>query len=263
MDKGTVLLVDDEPIVLQLHAAAVRHFGFHALIAESAEEGLKIAREQTPSLVISDVQMPGDGGFDFIQALVQQKLKTMPAIYLTGYDDIDIIRGGLRAGGDDFITKGISAEGLRRRIAFWMVSGFSELPAELRRRALITANAVNGDGFHGIANHFSRENDLVRRVAEQIRAELDEVPADYGKRLIERVSFMARLAKLQIEESRDFADFVRFPENLFEVVRLLDLEWVDGMASLFKHFDEWAEDERFGAAGVSQLKETVNLNWYD
>jgi len=263
MKDGTVLLVDDEPVVLQVQAAAVRHFGFEAIIAETAEEATMLVRAHRPSLIISDIQMPGEGGFDFLEGLEKSGLKNMPAIYLTGYDDIDIVRGGLRAGGDDFIIKGGPAAGLRHRVAFWMSSGFKELPSDLRRRALQAANNTRGDNFGGVEQNFAGGNLLVQAVIQKILAELTGLPGAYGERLVERVCFMARVSNLIIQESDAFGDFVRFPEHIDAVVRQLDVSWGKDMAPLFKRFDDWACDIRFVLAGVEPLKAFDQYDWFD
>jgi DNA-binding response OmpR family regulator len=138
MKNGPVLLVDDEPVVLKINAAAVRHFGFDAITADTVEDGLEIVRAYKPALIISDVQMPGMGGFDFAESMERQGMKLMPIIYMTGYNDLEVFRGGLRVGGDDFVAKGSPIEVLRRRVAFWMTTGFPALPKDLRRRALHT-----------------------------------------------------------------------------------------------------------------------------
>ena len=263
MKGGTVLLVDDEPVVLQMQAAAVRHFGFEAIIAETAEEAAGLVRAHRPSLVISDVQMPGEGGFDLIEGLEKTGLKSMPVIYLTGYDDIEIVRGGLRAGGDDFVIKGGPASGLRHRVAFWMTSGFTELPTDLRRRALQAANATKGDEFIGVEQNFAGGTRLVEAAINAISAELAELPKDFGGRLVERVSFMGRLSNLIIQDSQSFGDFVRFPEYIDAVVRKLDVAWAKDMWPLFHRFDDWACDARFVLAGVETLKPFSEYEWFD
>lgn len=262
MRKGPVLLVDDEPVVLQVHAAAVRQFGFDAVLADTAEQALEIARDRKPALVISDVQMPGEGGFDFIEALNKQALKTMPAIYLTGYNDIDIIRGGLRAGGDDFIIKGGSVDILRRRVAFWMASGFNELPRDLRRRALGKANAVKGDTFTGIKEHFDTETGVLVRARDRIVAELAMVPEGYGERLVERICLLGRLSNILISESTVFGDFVRFPDHMDQIIRHLNVSWAKDMWPMFARFEEWACDARFVQSGVEPLKPFVDYSWF-
>ena len=262
MKGGTILLVDDEPVVLHVHAAAVKHFGFEALITDNAHDAIKIVRSHRPDLIISDIQMPGEGGFDFIEGLERRGLKNMPAIYLTGYDDIDVVRGGLRAGGDDFIIKGGPVEGLRHRIAFWMVSGFRELPSDLRTRALQAANSIKGDSFGGVESNFIGAPKLVTSVAKKISAELETLPAHYGKRKVDRICFMGRLSNLVINESDAFGDYVRFPEHMDAIVRQLDLPWTKDMSVFFKRFDAWSCDTRFVLAGVEPLKPFNKYEWY-
>jgi len=262
MQNGTVLLVDDEPVVLQVNAAAVRHFGFEAIIAENVEEATGLVRANRPSLIISDIQMPGEGGFDFIEGLERAGLKTMPAIYLTGYDDIDIVRGGLRAGGDDFIIKGGPVEALRHRIAFWMASGFRELPSEVRRRALQSANRTKGDNFCGVEATFAGASVLVQSVKQKLSAELVNVPEDYGSRLVDRICFMGRLSNLVIQESSAFGDLIRFPEHIDAVVRQLEVAWAKDMWALFNRFEDWSCDTRFVLAGVEELQSFGDYSWF-
>jgi CheY-like chemotaxis protein len=262
MDNGLVLLVDDEPVVLRLQAAAVRQFGFETLIAETVEEALMITRKYRPSLVISDVQMPGEGGFDFVDSLEKQGLKNMPVIYLTGYDDIETIRGGLRAGGDDFVIKGGSVERLRKRIAFWMASGFLELPSDLRRRALVAANAVRGDAFSDVENHLHFNQGLVERVVAEIQHELAGLPTDFGDRLVERVCAMGRMSKLIIDASEGFGDFVRFPDYFIAVANNSRSGWGRELWPLLKRFEDWSCDTRFVLAGVEPLKLIQDYEWF-
>lgn len=262
MRTGPILLVDDEPVVLQVHAAAVKQFGFETIIAENAEEALSYVRSYRPSMVISDVQMPGDGGFDLITGIDRAGLKSMPVIFLTGYNDIDIIRGGLKAGGDDFIIKGGSIERLRNRIAFWMAGGFSELPTDVRRRALVEANAEVGDEIDNVEKHLELSQSTMEQIEERMRAEIEPLPSTYGKRLIERVCFLGRLSKVALEESRGFGDLVRFPDYIIRVNQSLNLPWSGEIWPLLKRFDDWACDTRFVLAGVEPLKQFFEYDWY-
>lgn len=262
MRKGPILLVDDEPVVLQVHAAAVRHFGFEAIIAETAEEGMGFVRAHRPAMVISDVQMPGDGGFDFISSIERSGLKTMPVIFLTGYNDIDIVRGGLKAGGDDFIIKGGSIDRLRNRIAFWMAGGFSELPSDVRRRALVEANAEIGDEIDNVESHLEFSQTTLEIIEERIKQELAPLPSSYGKRLIERVCFLGRLSKIALEESRGFGDLIRFPDYIIAINNRLQMPWCKELWPLLKRFDDWSCDTRFVLAGVEPLKQFFEYDWY-
>lgn len=262
MRKGPILLVDDEPVVLQMHAAAVQHFGFETIIAESADEGVQYVRSYRPAMVISDVQMPGDGGFDFVERLDKAGLKNMPVVFLTGYNDIDIVRGGLKAGGDDFIIKGGSVERLRNRIAFWMAGGFSELPQDVRRRALIEANAEVGDNIANVESHLQISDMVSEAIVERMQDELAHLPSSYGKRLVERVCYLGRLSKIAIEESRGFGDLVRFPDYVIQINQQLERPWAKEVWPLFRRFEDWACDARFVLAGMEPLKRFFDYDWY-
>lgn len=262
MREGPILLVDDEPVVLQVHAAAVKHFGFEAIIAESAEQAINYARSYRPAMIISDVQMPGDGGFDFVANLERSGLKTMPVVFLTGYNDIDIVRGGLRAGGDDFIIKGGSIERLRHRISFWMAGGFSELPVEVRRRALVEANAEIGDTIENVEQHLELSQSTLSQINDRMQMEMSNLPSSYGKRLVERICFLGRLSKVTLEESRGFGDLVRFPDYVLKINQSLDYPWSKEIWPLLKRFDDWSCDTRFVLAGVEPLKQFFDYDWY-
>ncbi len=262
MRKGPILLVDDEPVVLQVHAAAVNHFGFETIIAETAEQAIGYVRSYRPAMIISDVQMPGDGGFDFVSNLDRAGLKTMPVVFLTGYNDIDIVRGGLKSGGDDFIIKGGSIERLRHRIAFWMAGGFTELPAEVRRRALSEANAEIGDSIENVELHLERSQTTLGQITDRMSAEINDLPSSFGKRLVERICYLGRLSKITLEESRGFGDLVRFPDYVFTVNQSLDRPWSKEVWPLLKRFDDWSCDTRFVLAGMEPLKQFFDYEWY-
>lgn len=261
MRNAPVLLVDDDPVVLNLHAAVVRSFGFETEIAETAQEGIDAARARTFSFIVSDVQMPGEGGFDFVERLDKLGLKTMPVLFLTGYDDLEIVRGGLRAGGDDFLIKGQPIEVIRGRIAFWMASGFPGLPVSLRRLALKAANKLQGDAFPGVLQALGRSEEVTQSVIAQVQAERAGLGPDYGRRLVERLCIMARVSKLIIEADDGLAHHLRFPDHAFHIIRALDTDWHTSLFSMFAEFETWAADERYDIAGSMPLNHAEDYDW--
>ena len=85
MSKGTILYVDDEPINLLVFKAAFRR-EYNLLTAGDGEEGLEQLEKSGPvDFVISDMQMPGMNGVEFLEQ-VKQKFPTLPCYILTGYD---------------------------------------------------------------------------------------------------------------------------------------------------------------------------------
>jgi DNA-binding response OmpR family regulator len=110
----SVLLVDDEKLITEPLARALRQAGYEVLVAHSGREALKLAREEAPGVVVLDVMMPEMDGWDVCRALRQQS--TVPILMLTALgDEVDRILG-LELGADDYLTKPFSTRELVARL---------------------------------------------------------------------------------------------------------------------------------------------------
>ena len=262
MKQGPVLLIDDEPVVLRVNAAAVRHFGFDAITTESVEDGIEMVRAYQPALVISDVQMPGMDGYDMVDSLVRQGVKSMPVIFLTGYNDRSVLQKGLEAGGDDFVAKGGSIKILRKRIAFWMTTGFPELPKDIRRRALTIANQVRGAELADFLSETQLDKDIIERVGSRLADEMKPLNNGYGNRLVDRICYLGRLSCLILDESNRFGDYLRFPDYIREITNYLNTPWATDLWPLLKSFEDWTKDPRFVYAGNDGLRHFQDYAWF-
>jgi DNA-binding response OmpR family regulator len=101
--SGTILVVDDEPNIVELARLYLRNEGFDVETAANGREGLEKARALKPSLVLLDIMMPELDGTEVCRIL--RKEGDTPVIMLTARgDDVDRIVG-LELGADDYITK--------------------------------------------------------------------------------------------------------------------------------------------------------------
>ncbi|MCC5914135.1 MAG: response regulator transcription factor [Balneolaceae bacterium] len=117
MSKQTILVVDDEQDLLDLIEYNLKKEGFNVLKAENGQEGIKIAREQKPNLVLLDIMMPKMDGIEACEVMRKDSaLKHIPIIFLTARSDEKTEVEGLDKGADDFITKPISTTKLISRI---------------------------------------------------------------------------------------------------------------------------------------------------
>jgi two-component system alkaline phosphatase synthesis response regulator PhoP len=115
--KQTILVVDDEIDLLDLIEYNLRKEGFNVLKAENGEEGIKVAKEENPDLVLLDIKMPKMDGMQAVEEMRKDDaLKKIPVIFLTARSDEKTEVEGLNKGGDDFITKPISTTKLISRI---------------------------------------------------------------------------------------------------------------------------------------------------
>jgi two-component system OmpR family response regulator len=110
-----VLVVDDEPNIVDVIGMALRYQGFQVATAGTGAEALATVDSFRPHLIVLDVMLPDMEGFDVAERLGAQRA-AMPIIYLTARDAIaDKVRG-LTTGGDDYVTKPFSLEELVARI---------------------------------------------------------------------------------------------------------------------------------------------------
>ncbi|MGN8225429.1 response regulator transcription factor [Gracilimonas sp. BCB1] len=117
MAKQTILVVDDEKDLLDLIEYNLKKEGFAVLKAENGEEGIKIAKEHKPDLVLMDIMMPKMDGMEAVETMrADDDLKSIPIIFLTARSDEKTEVEGLDKGGDDYITKPISTTKLISRI---------------------------------------------------------------------------------------------------------------------------------------------------
>lgn len=106
MPAPTVLVVEDDPTILQLLEVNFEMEGYIVLRAEDGEQGLAVAHESRPDVIVSDVMMPKMSGLELVRALkAANDTKAIPVILLSAKAQGADVRLGLEAGADDYVTK--------------------------------------------------------------------------------------------------------------------------------------------------------------
>lgn len=151
---GQLLLVDDEPGLREAVQAYLEDSGFTVDVASNAREGLDLARQKLPDLVITDIMMPQVDGYQFLKQLREEpQFKTLPIVFLTARGMTADRIQGYNAGCDAYISKPFDPD---------------ELVAVVKNLLEKQAAARSGgdDEVHNIA-------DMARQIAE-IRALLTQ-----------------------------------------------------------------------------------------
>ncbi|MCW3027073.1 MAG: two component transcriptional regulator, winged helix family [Solirubrobacterales bacterium] len=110
-----VLVVDDEPNIVEVVTMALRYQGFEVESAASGREALAAVTRFKPHLMVLDVMLPDMEGFEVASRLGAQRAG-VPIIFLTARDATEDKVRGLTGGGDDYMTKPFSLEELVARI---------------------------------------------------------------------------------------------------------------------------------------------------
>jgi DNA-binding response OmpR family regulator len=114
LDKTKLLIVEDEPTLLETLKYNLQRQGYDVVTASDGVEALPMARTEIPDLVILDVMLPGLDGFEICRILRQEM--SVPILMLTARDEeVDKIVG-LEVGADDYLTKPFSMRELLARV---------------------------------------------------------------------------------------------------------------------------------------------------
>ena len=116
--RKTILAVDDDASTRKILAFRLKQAGYRVLTAESGEEGLRLAEQERPDLILLDIMMPKMKGRDVCARLkASPATARIPVIFLTALGLPDHIKGGMDLGADDYLVKPFQAAELKERIA--------------------------------------------------------------------------------------------------------------------------------------------------
>ena len=114
-EEVRILVVDDEPNILDVIAMALRFQGFEVDTAATGREALAAVRAFKPHLMLLDIMLPDMEGFEVARRLGAERAG-LPIVFLTARDTTEDKVRGLTMGGDDYVTKPFSLEELVARI---------------------------------------------------------------------------------------------------------------------------------------------------
>ncbi len=180
LDACSILIIDDVPANIQVLAEALR--GEYKLkVATSGAEGIAVALQSPPDLILLDVMMPGMDGFDVCRELkANSATSRIPVIFVTARDTQEDEEKGLNLGAVDYISKPFHLPIVRARVRNHLT---------LKRRADMLEELAHVDSLTGIANR--------RRFDETIEVEL---------RRCQRSSLPLTLLLLDVDHFKPYND---------------------------------------------------------
>ncbi len=149
---GTVLVIDDDPVVRELVSRLLSRNGLHAETAASGEEGLRRARELRPDAITLDVMMLGMDGWDILRTMkADAELADIPVVMITIVDEKEM---GFELGAEDYLVKPIDTDRL------------AKLMSRYKRSANETAS-MSSHGYVLVLEDDKHQRDTIQRVLQQ------------------------------------------------------------------------------------------------
>ena len=151
LDKPKVLAIDDERINLSTLHALLRD-ECKVMVATSGEQGLEIARQSAPDLILLDVRMPGMSGHDVCRELKADRLTAnIPIVFISALTDPEDETLGFELGAADYIAKPFNAAVVRARVRTQL---------RIKQQADLIASYAFLDGLTGLFNRRSLDQRL-------------------------------------------------------------------------------------------------------
>lgn len=122
--KKKILIVDDEPDIVETLKFLMESEGFESITALDGEEALKKAKEENPDIMILDVMLPKINGYKVCRLLkFDSKYKHIPILMVTARSQQEDKVIGEETGADEYITKPFDINELLQKIHFYLRSG--------------------------------------------------------------------------------------------------------------------------------------------
>src|SRR5207253_997977 len=143
-----ILVVDDEPSIVDAVATALRYEGYEVDEASNGRDALGVVLSREPDLVVLDWMLPDLDGIEVGRRLREQGFKTA-ILFLTAKDSTENKVEALRAGGDDYVTKPFSLAEVVARVQAILRRTAGDLPGDLLRFADVTLDEARHEVHRG------------------------------------------------------------------------------------------------------------------
>lgn len=123
--QGTrILIVDDEPFIVETVRFALERAGYTCLAADNGEDALKIAREENPGLILLDIMLPKLNGYQICRLLkFDERYRHIPIVMLTARAQARDRLLGKEIGADEYVTKPFELPALLQLVARYVPPG--------------------------------------------------------------------------------------------------------------------------------------------
>ncbi len=231
-----ILVIEDEAVILENILDLLEAEGFEVYGALNGTEGIRLAKERHPDLIISDVMMPGIDGYDVLETLQNDPATAIiPFIFLSANAALKDIRKGMNLGALDYLTKPfsridlLSAVRSRVEIADRVKGLMSERESMIRRQMLREIPDSFSNLLNNVMGSFHAaelENESIVKLFDQlipkINILIDCSNNDTEIQLFKSILKVLQAAKIGCEEqSKHLSDGLTASGNFYSLLQSL------------------------------------------
>jgi response regulator NasT len=179
-DQTCILLVDDDPVVLNSLGSGLAALGYKVETCANGEQAIEANRRIQPDLILMDFNMPGLSGIETIEAMSDER--NCPVIILTAHNDVNIVKAAVGVGVSAYLVKPVEAERIAPSIEA-ALARYCEVAALLRQGANVQEimeknriiNAAVGIIMERCSLPFDEAFEKLRRLARNERRALKDI----------------------------------------------------------------------------------------
>lgn len=271
MASGLILVVEDEAIQRRAYVEALKARGFLVVGASTGEEASRLFPQYMPRLVILDVNLPGIGGTEVCRRIRRQHGRSVTVIFITSNDRLEILHECIEAGGDDFLIKGVSINGVLERVSYWMHAPARSLQPVQRDSILKNVQtAISHDTVKTPPSEAATEkswksltpssDNVVNNLINFIKDARSHAPNGFGRTVDQKLYILGYIAGVvNYVANSSMMLKIRFLDYLKATLHWSEVLDSDDVDELVDSWHSFYGQETFEAAGKSG--EVDFLNW--
>lgn len=209
---NTILVVDDDPYVLEAVSSLLQEFGYSVTVCKNAEEAIAQIKKEGCDIVLTDIKMPGRSGIELLEK-IHNLNPEIPVILMTAYAEINVAIDAIKKGAFDFIIKPYKPEDLRHAIEkavnYYRLTQLDKNYKYRLEDTVLTRTRELADALMAVKN-------LSVEVIKRLTAVAEYRDTDTGDHIVRMGLYAGKIAEV-LDMPKDFVEALTFASQMHDI----------------------------------------------